>query len=78
MVWAHRLFNFSISLDLKRSDTLLLPYVQSVLLSIRILSDLMRAAERSVENGLKWNRPPREGQPQMIRLTFCITLHRYS
>jgi hypothetical protein len=22
MVWAHRLFNFSISLDLKRSDTL--------------------------------------------------------
>jgi hypothetical protein len=57
MAWAHRLFNFSISLDLKRSDTLLFPYVQSVLLSIRIISDLMRAAERSVENGLKWNRP---------------------
>jgi len=78
MAWAHRLFNFSISLDLKRSDTLLFPYVQSVLLSIRIISDLMRAAERSVENGLKWNRPPREDQPQMLHLTLLITLRGYS
>ena len=78
MALAHRLFNFSISLDSKFSDTLLFPYVQSVLLSIHLISDLMIAAECSVENGLEWNRPPREGQPQMARLTLCITLPKYA